>query len=93
VYVCYIQRWPKKEIRELVVIDGWDKLMNGDCNKKKKAGEENFIMLKEKKKAVDMHPGLKKNFKQGLIDLLFVVIIIAEANKKKVHANDTKRIF
>jgi hypothetical protein len=50
-------------------------------------------MLKEKKKAVDMHPGLKKNFKQGLIDLLFVVIIIAEANKKKVHANDTKRIF
>jgi hypothetical protein len=37
--------------------------MNGDCNKKKKTREEQFIMLREKnKKAVHMHPGLEKIF-------------------------------
>jgi hypothetical protein len=31
----------RKEIRELVVIDGWDKMLNGDYNKKKKPGKKN----------------------------------------------------
>ena len=37
-------------------------------------------------KAADVHPGLKKNLKQGLVDL-FVVAVVA---KRKVHAKDKR---
>jgi len=45
------------------VIDGWDKMMNGDCNKKNKEYQGRIIHHAERKrkKAAHMHPGLKKN--------------------------------
>ena len=44
-------RWSKKEIRELLVIDGWDKMMNGDRNKRgeRKKNQERIIHHAERK--------------------------------------------
>lgn len=83
VYVRYIQRWSAREIRELVVIDGWDKMMNGDCNTGEKERRKNaqgkkkkFTMLREEKKLHTCIQGREKNFKQGFINLSVVVMIV-----------------
>ena len=58
-------------------------------NEKKKFPKTSSCWKKNRKKemkAADVHPGLKKNLKQGLVDL-FVVAVVA---KRKVHAKDKR---
>lgn len=78
------------------MIDGWDKMMNGDCNKKKNTLERIIHHAeKERKSCTHAFRVEIKKFKQGLIGLYIIVVVvifIAEANKKKhVHAKDNKK--
>lgn len=69
--MLYTTNGRRERLENWVVIDSWDKLINGDGNKKKKHQgrkkkpkeihhAERRNVKKERKKAADVHPGLKK---------------------------------